>query len=317
MASRAPTEHAEPETSGVVAAPAQPLSALGALESLSASVNNAFAAATRALESELAITKADFERARAESADMATALRQALDAIANARLPAPPPAYLQKRVVGAYHPSFMSSGDKTLEDFTRILAGAGVDIASLRDVLDFGVGCGRVARRFAEVFAAARIVGADIDAEAIRWLQDNYGGRYGTFLELPFEPPCSLPSDSFDLVYAVSVFTHLNEDMQFGWLDELRRLTRRGGYVILTVHGDHYVSKFPEDWRNEISGRGIFFNDKAETTLGLPDFYKNTYHTKAYIEREWARYFKLIAYEDMGCEGHQDLILLQRAMETL
>jgi hypothetical protein len=38
------------------------------------------------------------------------------------------------------------------------------------------------------------------------------------------------------------VFTHLPESLEREWLTELRRVTRRGGYLIFTVQSDAAVS---------------------------------------------------------------------------
>ena len=50
-------------------------------------------------------------------------------------------------------------------------------------------------------------------------------------------PPTDYPDLYFDIIYAISVFTHLNEDMQGRWLKELIRITAPGGHIIITVHG--------------------------------------------------------------------------------
>jgi hypothetical protein len=35
-------------------------------------------------------------------------------------------------------------------------------------------------------------------------------------------------NEQFDLIYAISVFTHLTEDLQHSWLNELGRVKRGG-----------------------------------------------------------------------------------------
>src|SRR5262249_14848680 len=50
---------------------------------------------------------------------------------------------------------------------------------------------------------------------------------------------------SFDLVYAFSVFTHLPESLQLAWMGELRRVLRPGGYLLISLHGEGHVTKYP------------------------------------------------------------------------
>ncbi len=249
------------------------------------------------------------ERAfQAERETLNAANTQLTDALKHANVLPIPPRHLQVRVVGGYSPHFLASATCSLEDFDRILETIGRSLSDFNHVLDLGVGCGRVLRRFHELYPQAALTGADIDAEAIAWLDQNYAPA-GRFVALPDHPPSKLESDSFDLVYAISVFTHLNEQMQFEWLGELHRVTKSGGYLLLTAHGkSHHGSELVSP---NISS-GFYYNEDSGLTDGLPEFYRNAYHTRSYIEREWSRFFEILQYEEDGCEGHQDLILCQK-----
>src|SRR4051812_7557847 len=102
---------------------------------------------------------------------LAYGLRQHLEAMGG---PAPPPEKLQRRVVGAYTPLFVETGFQTINDLNAALApNTGRTIGDFSHVLDFGVGCGRIIRRMAEAYPHMRRTGADIDAEAIDWLNAN------------------------------------------------------------------------------------------------------------------------------------------------
>jgi SAM-dependent methyltransferase len=102
-------------------------------------------------------------------------------------------------------------------------------------VLDFGVGCGRIARHWAAV-GGPEWHGCDYNDLLVRWCQEN----------LPFlrtarndlEPPLPYADDTFDLVYAYSVFTHLTEELHHRWMNELRRILAPGGRIIFSTHGE-------------------------------------------------------------------------------
>jgi len=51
------------------------------------------------------------------------------------------------------------------------------------------------------------------------------------------QPPTGLPAQGFDLVYGISVLSHLSEPDQFAWLAELARLTRPGALLLLSTLG--------------------------------------------------------------------------------
>src|SRR5438128_2333263 len=50
-------------------------------------------------------------------------------------------------------------------------------------------------------------------------------------------PPMPANDGEFDVVYCYSVFTHLSEEQQFAWSDELHRVLRIGGTLVLTTNG--------------------------------------------------------------------------------
>lgn len=64
---------------------------------------------------------------------------------------------------------------------------------------------------------------------------------------MPREPPTTYPDSLFDVVYAVSVFTHLTEDRQLSWLAEFARIIRPCGLLLLTTHGDRLAAEALSD----------------------------------------------------------------------
>ena len=251
---------------------------------------------------------------QAEIADLKAMLKQTNDILVFNHLPPAPPLHLQHRVVGCVSPDFIHSAERSVAEFRDALAQHGVSLDEMKTILDFGVGCGRVSRRVAESVPGAAVTGADIDPEAIAWLNAHHAPRLGQFVVLPHLPPTPLPVAYFDLVYSISVFTHLDEAMQFAWLAELQRVTKPGGWLLLTVHGENFIERFPQPIQDKFFAEGILYNEDSALTDGLPDFYKNTYHARAYVEREWARYFEILSYLPLGNENHQDLIVCRRRL---
>jgi SAM-dependent methyltransferase len=116
------------------------------------------------------------------------------------------------------------------------------------DVLDFGCGCGRTSRHWKRP-----VHGTDIRPELVAWCQEHLPGVYT--VNDP-EPPTLYSDTSFDLVYAVSVFTHLTVDRQRQWLAEFARIVRPGGLVLLTTHGDRAAAENPALRDDEVRAYG-------------------------------------------------------------
>ncbi len=225
----------------------------------------------------------------------------------------PPPRHMQIRVVGGYVPGFIESGFSICDDLNGVLSVVGKSLGDFERILDWGCGCGRTTRALKTLLPGTPIYGSDIDPEAIAWLQKMYTPRYGEFRLAPHAPPLPFEDGFFDFVFGISVFTHLPEDMQFGWLGELRRITRPGSYLIMTTSGEKNYSNLPPELRRKVEEKGIFYLDGGYgQSISLPAFYQNTFHTLEYIRREWPRYFDVLDTQPARLQQHQDTILLRR-----
>ena len=230
----------------------------------------------------------------------------------------PPPKHLQVRVVGAYTPEFVESGYTSIyPDLSRSLEKAGKKLEDFHRILDFGCGCGRALRALSRLLPNSELFGTDIDEEAINWLQTYYS-TLGKFFVAPHTPPMPVDEGMFDLVFGISVLTHLPEDMQFQWLEELRRVTKPGGYVLLTTHGEKHYQMLDQTSVEIMEKKGFFYSDfgfNYGRSISLPDFYQGTFHSPEYIRREWTKYFDVIDFTALGLQNHQDVTLLHRRSE--
>jgi ubiquinone/menaquinone biosynthesis C-methylase UbiE len=189
--------------------------------------------------------------------------------------------------------------------------GVALDNATL---LDFACGPGRVATEVKALVPSCRLHGSDIDRDAIGWAQEHLR-HVGNFAVNDPTPPTRYPGAFFDVVYSVSLFTHLDERSQEGWLEELARILKPGGVLIVTTHGKFALESCTDAELDELGRRGIVYRvgRKGRFKLdGLPDFYQTTFHTREYVSRAWSRHFDVVDHIEGGLGGHQDLVLLRR-----
>lgn len=211
---------------------------------------------------------------------------------------------------------FLVSGATDYHRLDRVLVElTGRHLHEFERVLDWGVGCGRLARHFPAQRAQA-LVGCDIDADNVAWCAANLAG---TFVASRLSPPLPFEAASFDVAYGLSVFTHLREAMQLRWLDELARVTKPGAILMMTTHGrtaidfsrlapDDYRRTLDRVWREGIvvSGANAQLDGHAEHR----GEYVNVYHDTDYIRRVWGRNFDVL-HVLPGYILHHDLVVMR------
>jgi SAM-dependent methyltransferase len=156
-----------------------------------------------------------------------------------------PPDWLQFQVTGDVNWEwYFQSGRFLAAEIQESLARETTTFLECGPVLDFGCGSGRIARHFAP-YADAPIFGSDSNRRLVAWCEKNL--KFAKFAVNNRLPPLPFDKESFGLVYAYSVFTHLPSDAQEAWRDELCRVLRPGGYLWVTVHSEIIASKFTPD----------------------------------------------------------------------
>ena len=101
-----------------------------------------------------------------------------------------------------------------------------------------GIGTGRVAIPLKRLlFSGARVIGVDVDSVNVEWCRSTFRDIENSVSD--FFPPLELATASIDMVYGISVMTHLTEGAQYAWLKELRRVLKPDGVCVLTTHGEY------------------------------------------------------------------------------
>ena len=227
------------------------------------------------------------------------------------RLPPSPPVDLVARVGGVRDiQNYHFVGKNVAHNLHNTLTQEAIALAPQAKVLDFGCGCGRVISWLQQLCLNYQYYGTDIDSSAIDWCKDNLSD-IASFAVNPHLPPSEYATDSFDLIYAISVFTHLPEDMQFAWLQELVHIAKPGGYLLLTIHGEA-LFPYTSGEQKELFERQGFYYLKEQGTKGLPDFYQTTFHNHAYIHHLWREYFEIITIIERGILDHQDIVICRK-----
>ncbi|MGH6837544.1 MAG: methyltransferase domain-containing protein [Methylocella sp.] len=236
--------------------------------------------------------------------------------------PFPPAALMHRTSTTDNDQRFAAAGVAIL----RALAAASPKpLSEYSDLLDFGVGAGRLARMFKGF--QGRYAGVDIDADSVAWIAGNLPWVQAVKTEpgrmLPFEDA------DFDAVAGISVFTHMNEQNQFFYLNELQRVTSAGAMLLLTVHGARVLERAETDPNVAMmlalpdgglvmaraafdAGQGFCFLLQRGHLTSKDYEYGVTFISEAYIARNWSRYFEVQAIVRGAIHDFQDIVVLRR-----
>lgn len=184
----------------------------------------------------------------------------------------------------------------------------GQDRGNARRVLDFGCGCGRTARWLLGD-RNTEFHGVDVDQEAVAWCQQHL--TPDRFAVTGPAPPLLYPDEHFDVIYCLSVFTHLNEVMQDAWLQELRRILRPGGVLLLTVHGINAAKGMDAEGQRILQASGFLHRRSPKLSGLLPDWYQTTWHSEEYIVGRLSAGFSDVRYRTIP-DSVQDIVLAKR-----
>jgi 2-polyprenyl-3-methyl-5-hydroxy-6-metoxy-1,4-benzoquinol methylase len=179
-------------------------------------------------------------------------------------LPPNPPDDVQSMYVGAIGYSAYLEGVLFIDKMKKELAGQGFNLQPATQVLDCGVGWGRMYRALLRDIHPNFLLGIDIDADMISLCRQTM--PYGRFELVNRQPPYAiLKATFFDLVYLYSVFSHLNEPAFRSMMRELVRILKPGGYLVFTTLKEAHLSV----WNQGLSRAGI---DKVLQSVNF-DFY--------------------------------------------
>lgn len=111
-----------------------------------------------------------------------------------------------------------------------------------RKILDWGCGPGRIVRHLPELIGNnCSYFGTDYNSRSIDWCTKNLPEI--NFNNNTLEAHLPYEDDFFDVIYGVSIFTHLSATMHHQWYSELYRVLKPGGILLLTTQGDTYMPK--------------------------------------------------------------------------
>lgn len=159
-----------------------------------------------------------------------------------------PPDFLLYESYGLNYQHYYSDGKATaalIKEKTQ----AWLPNPSSPTILDWGCGPARVLRHLPEQFEGGQFFGCDYNPETVSWLKSALPALQVEKNQL--HPPLPWEANRFDMVYGISIFTHLSATGHQNWLQEIHRVLKPGGIFLFTTHGSAFLPRLTSAEKQE------------------------------------------------------------------
>ena len=140
---------------------------------------------------------------------------------------------------------FLHAGDEperySLQLYHHVATGVSLDG---KDVLEVGCGRGGGASYIARYLHPRKMVGADINATAIRFDRKHYAAQKNLEFVLTDAHKLPFEDDSFDAIVNIESAQHYKDVRRF--LSEVHRVLKPGGYLLISYFEDPEKGVFPQ-----------------------------------------------------------------------
>ncbi|MEO8435697.1 MAG: class I SAM-dependent methyltransferase [Pyrinomonadaceae bacterium] len=181
----------------------------------------------------------------------------------------------------------------------------GLEIEHFDRILDFGCGVGRIMRHWSSLQGPI-FHGTDYNPTLVAWCRGNL--KFAEFQVNSLSQRLSYEPETFDFIYAFSVFTHLSESLQFHWLDELSRVLKPGGHLYFTANGDYLLPHLSAKEKEKFLSGQLVVREADQSGSNTCA----TFHPATYVREKMARNFFVVDFISGKAKGEQDIYLFKK-----
>ncbi len=203
---------------------------------------------------------------------------------------------------------YLADGWRTLSELMLLLEAVDQPLLKTRRVLEFASGHGRFTRHLVKALGPARVVVSDVVPSAVAFSRETFG--VDGFLSTSVPEDVQWP-DRYDLVFVLSLFSHLPRSTWSRWLKVLYEAVAPGGLLVFSTHGikaadfDHVT----------LDQEGYFFAASSESTAIDEQEYGTTFTSEAFVMARIAETVgadRLVHKAPVHFWNHQDAYVLRR-----
>jgi len=175
---------------------------------------------------------------------------------------------------------YLADGWRTLSELMQVMESVDAPLTKVRSVLEFASGFGRFTRHLAPVLPG-RVTVSDVHPGSVDFLKEQMGVQ--GFYSARDPEQLAIPG-RYDLVFVLSMFTHLPPARWGAWLRKLFEAVEPGG------RKRFQLSRSRADSQLLVGGAdGTFFVASSESRELDAEAYGTTFATRAWVQSEVRR----------------------------
>ena len=199
---------------------------------------------------------------------------------------------------------YLSDGWRTLAELMVLMERLDRPLLQVAAMLEFAAGFGRFTRHLAPLLGD-RLTCADVQPGTAEFLAREFGVK--AFYSDPDPRRVAIPG-RYDLVFVLSMFTHLPPAMWSPWLRVLHAALTPGGHLVFSVHNEAHDRGLGVDFGAD----GTHFIASSESRALAAEVYGTTFTTRAFVEAEVRRALGRAAlrYDETAFWDGQDAVVV-------
>ena len=217
----------------------------------------------------------------------------------------------------ARHPSslnplrdYLADGWRTLSELMLLLEAVDKPLLKTPRMLEFASGHGRFTRHLVKALGSDRVTVSDVVPDAVDFSQRAFG--VGGFTSTSAPEDVEWPQ-RYDVVFVLSLFSHLPRSTWARWLQRLYGAVAPGGVLVFTTHGAR-ATAFD---KVTLDAEGFFFAPSSESNAIDRFEYGTTFTSEAFVRARIAETVgadRLVQVAPVQFWNHQDAYVLAKPL---
>lgn len=203
---------------------------------------------------------------------------------------------------------YFADGWRTLSELMLLLEAVDKPLLHTASVLEFASGHGRFTRHLVKALGAERVTVSDIVIDAVDFSRQTFGVQGFASASVPEQVRWP---QQYELVFVLSLFSHLPRSTWTRWLQVLRDSVAPGGLLVFSTHG----VKAADFDSVTLDDDGFFFAPSSESNAIDANEYGTAFTSERFVLERIAETWGSDALRHRSLVhfwNHQDAYVLQR-----